>query len=103
MGFFKKSNATELSIPPTALATDKATEVVRVWVADGNLQVSLAAMAWDDPFAWGIMLVDLTRHVAKAYEQTTGLEESKAWARIKAGFDAEWSDPTDKPTGNILK
>ena len=43
------------------------------------------------------MLVDIARHVAKAYENTGDLSEEAALKRIKELFDAEWASPTDTP------
>ena len=44
-----------------------------------------------------LMLVDIARHVAKAYENTGDLSEEAALKRIKELFDAEWASPTDTP------
>ena len=91
----------ELPVPPAAVADESATELARAWAAQGRQHVSLAAEAWEDPAAWGIMLVDLARHVARAYEQTQGQTFESALARIREGFDAEWESPTDEPTGGV--
>jgi hypothetical protein len=95
--------SSELSIPPEAQADARAVELVRVWAAGGKQHVSLATGLWNDPAAWGILLVDLARHVADAYGLTQGLEPSVVLHRVKAGFDAEWSNPTDKPCGKMLE
>src|SRR5262249_53202612 len=86
---------TELPIPPIALADPKARELVRVWAASGKQHVALATGLWDDPAAWGITLVDLARHLARAYEQSTGLASDHVLARIREGMEAEWSVDTD--------
>jgi len=85
----------KLPPPPAASAARSAQEIARVWVADGNLHVSLATEVWSDPAAWGLVLVDIARHVARSYAHTSGLEESEAFSRIMAGFEAEASSPTD--------
>jgi hypothetical protein len=85
----------ELPIPPAALKDAKSRELVRVWAASGKQHVSLATGLWDDPATWGIMLVDVARHLARAYEQTRGMDRDKALARIREGMDAEWSEDTD--------
>jgi hypothetical protein len=85
----------ELPIPPAALHDANARELVRVWAASGKQHLSLAAGLWDDPATWGIMLVDLARHLARAYEQSQGLDRHETLARIRAGMDAEWSVDTD--------
>jgi len=42
------------------------------------------------------MLVDVARHVAKAYAKE-GRNEAEVLHRIRDLFDAEWSDSTDTP------
>jgi hypothetical protein len=94
-------HARQLRIPPAAVRDAKAVELVRVWAAQGNQHVTLATNLWKDPAAWGIMLVDLAKHVASAYQQTTGKDFVDVLKRIKQGFDAEWDTATDQPTGAI--
>ena len=91
----------ELPIPDEAATSKDAIELARIWVAKGGQHVSLATGIWDDPAAWGLMLVDLMRHVASAYEETSGMERDAILARIRSGFDAEWSCLGDvhKPAG----
>lgn len=92
----------QLPIPAPALEDEKAFELARAWVAGGRLHMSVATQVWKDPFCWGIMLVDLAKHVSQAYELTDGVDSSSALNRIKSGFDAEWSGPTDVPTGGLF-
>lgn len=80
--------------PPQAANADDAMEIVRVSVANGGQHFALRPDIWNDPAAWGLMLVDLARHVASAYEPDA---REAILARIKAGFDMEWSHPTDSP------
>jgi hypothetical protein len=89
----------QLEIPPNAKVAKDATEIARIWAAAGKQEVALRTDIWKDPAAWGLMLVDLAKHVANAYEQTEGRDRAEVLARIKAGFDAEWSSATDEPTG----
>ena len=89
----------ELGIPPAAASDRNSAEIARVWIADGRQHVSLNTRAWKDPAAWGLLLVDLAKHVANAYEQLEGCDRQQTLARIKAGFDAEWDHATDEPTG----
>lgn len=81
--------------PPEAASDVAARELLRVWAASGQQHVSIAADAWEDPAAWGIMLVDLLKHVARAYEANSEISYASAVQRIKQGFDAEWEEPTD--------
>jgi len=92
----------ELPAPPATKACVTSLELVRVWAIDGKQHVTLAAELWDDPAAWGIMLVDLAKHVADAYHQSTGRETEEILNRIKVGFEAEWCSATDEPTGGLM-
>jgi hypothetical protein len=95
-------NSFELPIPPATAADENAFEIVRVWVASGQQHVSCATKLWEDEAAWGIMLVDLARHIARAYELAEGRNPKECLLRIKQGFDAEWSEPTDSADGQLL-
>ena len=97
-----KSKPGQLESPPITHGDRNALEIARIWIAEERQHVVLRTEVWEDPAAWGLMLVDLARHVAVAYEQSQGLDRAEALARIRQGFDAEWNCPTDKPTGGIL-
>jgi hypothetical protein len=91
----------ELPVPASALTDPKALELLRVWAAHGNQHVTLATNLWEDPGSWGIMLVDLAKHIARAYEQMNGRNFAETLQRIRQGFDVEWDRPTYEPTGAI--
>ena len=83
-----------LDAPPMSQEDPGAIELVRFWITpDMETQVSLRT-SFDDPNAWGILLVDLANHVADAYARE-GEDRSKVLARIKDAFDEEWENPTD--------
>ena len=83
----------ELNPPPIAKSQPNSVEILRVWaVPDGPQQLTLITK-WDDPGAWGLVLVDVARHAAQAYARN-GVGRERALARIKELFDAEWSSPT---------
>lgn len=76
------------------------------WYAFGrptdSKHVSISAEAWEDPATWGIMLVDLARHVANHYHQQKGLDPNEVLSRIRVLFDAEWDSPTSDATGGVV-
>ncbi|WP_370689781.1 DUF5076 domain-containing protein [Phenylobacterium sp.] len=84
-------------LPVPAQITDdpRAIEMLRVWAAGGQQVVSLNPNLWDDPAHWGIMLVDLAKHIASAYAQSGRYDSTSALDRLKQGFDVEWTSPTD--------
>jgi hypothetical protein len=94
-------SARELPIPPAATTDPNARELLRVWAANGRQHVTIATGLWNDPATWGIMLVDLAKHGALAFEQIGGMDSAVALQRIRAGFDAEWSHPTDEPSDEL--
>ena len=85
----------ELPVPPAAESAAEAIELARVWAADGAQHVTLETGLWDDPGAWGLMLVDLARHIASAYDRAGTVSRVDAMARIREAFDAEWSFSSD--------
>jgi uncharacterized protein DUF5076 len=94
-------HARELPIPSIAEGDTSAVELLRVWAAHGGQHISLATNLWDDPAFWGIMLVDLAKHIASAYEQSGANDFLGALRRVREGFDAEWDTATDEPTGSM--
>src|SRR5687768_11845667 len=49
-----------LNVPPDALEKG-GIEILRASVVDGAVSIALRR-AFDDPFTWGVLLVDLARH-----------------------------------------
>ncbi|HXC96814.1 MAG TPA: DUF5076 domain-containing protein [Edaphobacter sp.] len=93
-----------LSVPPAAQRDKASFEVLRVWIAEQGQHVSIKSGAWEDPFAWGIVLADLARHVSHAHElQNEGVEQGAFLKRLLEGFQAEIENPTDEPEGEITQ
>lgn len=83
----------ELPMPDLVKTSKKAMELARIWIVDGDQHVVLSSHLWDDPSAWGLMLVDLARHVSRAYAKQ-GISEEVALSKIRKSFDVEWKNPT---------
>jgi hypothetical protein len=92
--FGKRFNSNALPAPAVAETDPKAVEVLRVWASSGRGQEFVLKPTWKDAASWGLLLVDVARQAANAYA-SEGHDRAKVLARIKAGFDAEWSSPTD--------
>jgi hypothetical protein len=89
-----------LMAPPTALENG-GTEVLRAAIVDGGLHVSLRR-AFDDPEAWGMLIADVTRHVARIYRTEANMPEDRTIERIRNIFDAEMDAPTDPGTTSAI-
>jgi len=75
--------------------SERAAEVLRVWINDkNNMDVTLLP-AFEQPEAWGLLLVDIARHAARSFEQKGARSAREALELIRVGFDAEWESPTD--------
>jgi len=95
------SQAKALEIPPAVESDPKAIEIARIRAAHGKQHVHLRSGLWEDSGNWGIMLVDLARHVANAYEQDGRGDYFDVLARIREILDAEWDSPTDIARGRL--
>lgn len=93
-----------LDLPPAASRDKASFEVLRVWVAERGQHVSIRSGAWEDPFAWGIVLADLARHIAHAHTlQHPESDEVAFVERLLEGFHAEIENPTDEPEGEVTQ
>lgn len=84
----------ELAIPFAAHEAKTSSEVLRAWVVDNGLHVSLQR-GFDDPAVWGVLLSDVARHVARIFETEKICSQDEALDKIKATLDAEWDGSTD--------
>jgi hypothetical protein len=82
-----------LNAPPDALEKG-GVEVLRASVVEKAVSIALRR-AFDDPFTWGVLLVDIARHAARVYAMETDLSEEEAMAEIRAGIEAELDNPSD--------
>src|SRR5947209_18661743 len=84
----------EQPLPPDVLERDDAVEILRVFVLDGGLSMAFQR-AFEEPDMWGLLLVDLARHAARAYARESEYTEEDALSRIIDMFEAEIARPTD--------
>jgi len=89
-----------LMIPPTAIEQG-GVEVLRAAVVEGSLHVSLRR-AFDDPEAWGMLIADVARHVARIYATEGQFPEQQTLDRIRSLFNAEMDAPTDPGTTSAI-
>jgi hypothetical protein len=89
----------EQPIPPDVTGREDAVEVLRAFVVDGGLSIAFQR-AFEEPEMWGLLLVDIARHAARAYARESDITEDEALERIVDMFDAEIDRPTD--IGNTM-
>jgi hypothetical protein len=76
-------------------------EVLRAVIIDGGLHVSLRR-AFDDPEAWGMLIADITRHVARIYAKESAMSEDVVLNRVRAIFESEMDAPSDPGTTSAI-
>lgn len=81
-------------LPPDVANREDAIEVLRAFVLDGGLSIAFMR-AFEDPEMWGLLLVDIARHAARAYARESEYTEDEALERIVEMFEVELSRPTD--------
>ena len=87
----------EQPLPPDVIGREDATEVLRAFVLDGGLSIAFTR-AFEEPEMWGLLLVDIARHAARAYARESDYREEEALERILEMFGAELERPTDVGT-----
>jgi hypothetical protein len=81
-------------LPPDVMEREDAVEVLRAFVLDGGLSIAFMR-AFEEPDMWGILLVDIARHAARAYARESNFTEEEAMDRIVDMFEAEVARSTD--------
>ncbi len=87
----------EQPLPPDVIGREDATEVLRAFVLEGGLSIAFTR-AFEEPDMWGLLLVDIARHAARAYARESDYSEEEALGRILDMFEAELERPTDPGT-----
>ncbi|WP_343715393.1 DUF5076 domain-containing protein [Inquilinus sp.] len=97
----------ELRIPDAAKRDPKSTEMLRVWIAEQGLHCALKfgiyeGSGWEEEDAWGTILADTARHVARALDLHAPGRHPGALAKIRAKFLDELDDPTSPVRGDFV-
>ena len=89
-----------LQIPPAALEQG-GVEVLRAAIVAGGLHVSLRR-AFDDPEAWGMLIAEIARHIARIYAKESAMSEDDVLERVRAIFESEMDAPSDPGTTSAI-
>ncbi|MBN9248342.1 MAG: DUF5076 domain-containing protein [Hyphomicrobium sp.] len=78
----------ELEIPDEVPEADQAVELIRAWVADGALVVTLNGEAFGERLEeWGRLLAQIGHHVARSASMNGETGEQRLIAAVRKGFD----------------
>ena len=83
---------------PVVEADPEAKEIVRAFVSHNQLHIAHLIDVWPSPETWGIVLADLTRHIAAAAVEVSG---ENPLEKIVEVFNSEITNPTDEINGTI--
>jgi len=89
-----------LHVPPAVLEQG-GVEILRAVIVEGELHVSLRR-AFEDPDPWGMLIADVTRHIARIYATESNLTQDQVVERVRTIYDAEMERPTDPGTTNAI-
>ena len=89
-----------LHVPPAAL-DQGGVEILRAVIVDGELHVSLRP-AFDEPDPWGMLIADVTRHIARIYATESKLTQDQVIERVRTIYEAEMERPTDLGTTSAI-
>lgn len=90
----------ELEIPPDAVGTEGAAEVLRAWIVEGGLSISFIR-AFEDPAVWGILLADVARHAARSFEREGLGDAEEVLTAIRTMFATELDQPSDRGVTSV--
>jgi len=98
----------ERPIPPAALRDPDSVEMLRVWVAEHKLHCALKIgmyreMNIQEDVAWGTILADTARHIARALSEEGDETEESLARRIMIQFNAELNSPSSPATGGFVE
>lgn len=70
-------------------------EILSVFTSLNDQKILIEKNVWPDPASWGILMVDLIRHISLSYGGNGDIQNDPFINRLRQGFDAEWQAPSD--------
>ncbi len=81
----------ELDVPEGVPEAEQAVELIRAWVADGALVLTLNGEAFGSRLEeWGRLLAQIGYHVARAASLSGEAAEQRSIDAVRKGFDASF-------------
>jgi len=92
-----------LPYPPDAKQDEDSLEMIRGWVVNGKLQISLAAWVWSEtPEVWGRLLADSACHLADAISKETGDNREEIYRIIAKSLINHLQNPPENLVGDFV-
>jgi hypothetical protein len=90
--------------PPNAETDDESAEVLRAWIVDGGLEMSIHPSHWkDQPDQWGRLLADAAEHMADGIAKEHGQDRSEVYNAIRAALLHYLDQPSPDREGEFLE
>lgn len=93
-----------LLVPHSVKGDDAAFEIARVWIGRKKMHVALSVGRYlhagrtDEPAIWGVILADLSRHLARGLWEEFGLDEDETLRLLRKSLGKELNKPTSRIT-----
>lgn len=97
----KKTPLKSFPIPDPVNADAEASAVVSAWIVKGGLHVA-AQRTFEKPEMWGMLLIDLAKHVSNIYAQQGVMTQPEAMTRILAVLSRHTGGQMDSGHTTIL-
>ena len=92
----------ELDPPDGVDQSETAVEVLRAWIGDGALLVSLNSSAFGDNVAdWGRLLAEIGHHVAKAAALNGCLQDDDSASALREAFTSSFEASSPSMSGQL--
>jgi hypothetical protein len=92
----------ELEPPDGVEEAENAVEVLRAWIGDGALLVSLNSSAFGDHVEdWGRLLAEVGHHVAKSAALNGFMQEDEAQAALRQAFASSFETTAESALGRL--
>jgi hypothetical protein len=90
--------------PPNAEMDDESSEVLRAWIIDGGLEISIHSSHWEhQPDQWGRLLADAAEHMADAIAKEHGKDRSEVYNAIREALLHYLDHPSPDREGEFLE
>jgi hypothetical protein len=92
----------ELEPPDGVEEAEDAVELLRAWIGDGALLVSLNSSAFGDHVQdWGRLLAEIGHHVAKSAALNGYMQEDEAQAALREAFASSFETTAASMSGKL--